>query len=392
MAAGPALEQGRQVVLESADLQKLIDALWRKGYHVVGPTVRNGAVVYDELKSAADLPAGWTDEQEDATYRLKRTGGKAFFDYGVGPDSLKRFLHPPVLRFWQARREGAGFTTAGDTEPPPKYAFLGVRACDLHAVAVKDKVFTDREFADPSYIKRRKDIFVAAVNCAKAGGTCFCVSMNTGPRATVGLDLALTEVLEDERHYFVVEVGTEKGAGVLNEIPFREATEAEKSAAERVISDAAGQMRKFLDTTNIRELLYNNPEHPFWDEVADRCLTCGNCTMVCPTCFCTAVEDVNDLAGETAERRRRWDSCFTEGFSYIHGGSVRTSAKARYRQWMTHKLAAWLDQFGTLGCVGCGRCITWCPVGIDITEQARVLREQDRREGASTTVAEHAGP
>ncbi len=389
---GPALEPGTQVVMESSDLQKFIDVLWRKGYHVVGPTVRNGVVVYDELKSVTDLPAGWTDEQEGATYRLKKTDGKAFFAYGIGPDSLKKFLHPPVVRLWRARREGAGFQTVEETEEPPKYAFLGVRACDLHAVAAQDRVFTSEEYADPSYARRRRDIFVVAVNCAKAGNTCFCVSMRTGPKATVGFDLALTEILEGERHYFVVEVGSETGAAVLREIPFKEATAAEKSAAERVIAATAGQMRKALDTTNIRELLYDNPEHPFWDEVAERCLTCGNCTMVCPTCFCTAVEDVTDLAGETAERRRRWDSCFTEDFSYIHGGSVRASAKARYRQWMTHKLAAWLDQFGTLGCVGCGRCITWCPVGIDITEQARALRDKGRIERPSVTVGEHASP
>jgi Fe-S oxidoreductase len=97
--------------------------------------------------------------------------------------------------------------------------------------------------------------------------------------------------------------------------------------------------------------------------------------MVCPTCFCTTVEDVSDVTGDHAERWRRWDSCFTLGFSYIHGGSIRNSGKARYRQWMTHKLASWIDQFGTSGCVGCGRCITWCPVGIDITEEARAIRD-----------------
>jgi ferredoxin len=133
-----------------------------------------------------------------------------------------------------------------------------------------------------------------------------------------------------------------------------------------------------MESRDVKDLLYRNLEHPRWDEVATRCLSCANCTMVCPTCFCTTVEDVTDLSGEHAERWQRWDSCFTQAFSYVHGGSVRPSTKAKYRQWMTHKLATWLDQFGSSGCVGCGRCITWCPVGIDITEEVRAIRESDR--------------
>jgi len=208
--------------------------------------------------------------------------------------------------------------------------------------------------------------------------------MHTGPKATFGFDLALTEVLTGERHYFVVEVATERGTEVLQDVPHRDASEEEQQAAEAAVARAAAQMGRTLDTTNIKDLLYRNYEHPRWDEVANRCLTCGNCTMVCPTCFCTTVEDTTDLTGEHAERWRKWDSCFTLDFSYIHGGSVRASPKSRYRQWLTHKLATWIDQFGTSGCVGCGRCITWCPVAIDITEEVRAIRASD---GATSAAA-----
>ena len=375
--AGQSLGIGSQAVIEKHGLQKLFEVLKAKGYHVVGPTVRNGVIIYDELKSIDDLPVGWTEEQEGAAYRLKRQEGRAFFDYGPGPDSLKKFLYPPAVSLWRAEREDTGLKAARETGQIPKFAFVGVRPCDLHAVAIYDKVLLSGEYADPSYALRRKNIFVVAINCRKAGGTCFCVSMKTGPKATVGFDLALTEILENDRHYFVVDVGSEAGAEILGEVPHREATESEVAAAEKVIAKTAGQMGRVLDTVGLREFLYSNLEHPHWDDIAARCLTCGNCTMVCPTCFCTTVEDVTDLAGGTAERRRRWDSCFTEDFSYIHGGSVRATAKSRYRQWMTHKLAAWIDQFGTPGCVGCGRCITWCPVGIDITEETRALREKE---------------
>ena len=160
-------------------------------------------------------------------------------------------------------------------------------------------------------------------------------------------------------------------------MPHKAASAEEKAKAEGIVAKAARQMGRTLDTKGIKELLYRNYENPRWDDVAKRCLTCGNCTLVCPTCFCTTVEDVTDLTGEHVERWRKLDSCFTMDFSYIHGGSIRSSPRARYRQWMTHKLATWIDQFGTSGCVGCGRCITWCPVGIDITEEAAAIRQSE---------------
>jgi ferredoxin len=203
--------------------------------------------------------------------------------------------------------------------------------------------------------------------------------MGTGPAVESGYDLALTEVLADDRHYFTVAVGSDAGAEILDAIPHRDAQSAEEEAAKAVVQRAARNMGRSLDTTDIRDLLAENLEHPRWDDVAERCLTCTNCTLVCPTCFCSTVEDVTDLTGERAERWRRWDSCFSLDFSYIHGGSVRVSNRSRYRQWLTHKLGTWIDQFGSSGCVGCGRCITWCPVGIDITEEVAAIRATDGR-------------
>ncbi|MDX2044842.1 MAG: 4Fe-4S dicluster domain-containing protein [Acidobacteriota bacterium] len=364
-------------IIERQHFQRLIDALIRKGYRVIGPVVRDDAIVYDELTALEDLPQGWTDEQDGGVYRLKRRTDNALFGYAVGPHSWKKFLHPPHLRLWQARRNADGTEFTAETEPPPRFAFIGVRSCELHAIAIQDKVFLQGSYVDPTYQARREQAFIVAVNCGQAGGTCFCVSMNTGPQATFGFDLALTEVIESDRHYFVAEAGTERGAELLREISAREADDDERRQAAQTVARAAQQMGRTMDTHDIRALLYRNHEHPRWNDVASRCLACANCTMVCPTCFCTTVEDTTNLTGEHAERWRRWDSCFTLDFSYIHGGSVRVSTKARYRQWMTHKLASWIDQFGTSGCVGCGRCITWCPVGIDITEEVRAIRESE---------------
>jgi ferredoxin len=365
-------------VLERSGLDDLLAALSRRGYRLIGPTVRDGAIVYEELSSSADLPVGLTDDQDGGRYRLKEREDEAVFGYAVGPHSWKQYLWPPRVKLWEASRSGSeGFDLVETVAEPSKDAYIAVRSCELHAIDHLDDALLRVPHPDAGYAARRENVFIVALNCSTAGGTCFCVSMETGPRATFGYDLALTEVLGADRHYFLVEQGSEAGGELLSELETAEASEEEIRAAQRVVEHTAESMGRVMDTTDIKDLLYRNYEHPRWDEVADRCLTCGNCTMVCPTCFCTTVEDVTDLTGDHAERHREWDSCFTMDFSYVHGGSVRSTGKSRYRQWMTHKLATWIDQFGTSGCVGCGRCISWCPVAIDLTEEAAAIRATD---------------
>ncbi len=363
-------------------LQALIDAL-AADHRVLGPTVRDGAIVYDEVVKLSQLPAGWKDHQGAGRFHLVRRADDALFGFAVGPHSWKRFLHPPVETLWIAHRGDDGLSIEPAPVEPRKFAFIGVRACEIHAIAIQDKVFLGGPYPDNGYGSRRQDAFIVAVNCAEAGGTCFCVSMGTGPQAESGFDLALTELLDEMRHEFLIEVGSDEGAALLRRLPYRAASAADLAAAREVVARTRSSMGRTLQTDGIKELLQGNPHHPRWDHVAERCLTCGNCTMVCPTCFCTTVEDRSDLTGYTAERVRKWDSCFTLDFSYLHGGSVRKTGRSRYRQWITHKLASWIDQFGTSGCVGCGRCITWCPVGIDITEEVAAIRATGGQHGGT---------
>jgi sulfhydrogenase subunit beta (sulfur reductase) len=371
------LAEGAVISLEGLD--QLVLVLRDRGFRVLGPTVRDGAVVYAELAAAADLPIGWGDVQEAGTYRLVRRSDDARFGYAVGPHSWKQFLQPPHIRLWRARRNGEEVDLEVEPAPDQPFAFFGVRGCDRHAIAIQDRVLLGGRFVDDDYAARREDAFVVAVDCADPAGTCFCTSMGTGPGVDDGFDLALTELLEGE-HRFLVRVGSERGADVLAEVAHRPARNAEVAARAAIVDEAAGRMGRSLETDGLRELLQEALEHPRWDEVAERCLTCGNCTMVCPTCFCTTAEDVTDLTGAEAERWRSWDTCFSLEHSYLHGGSVRAAGRSRYRQWLTHKLSTWWDQFDTSGCVGCGRCIAWCPVGIDITEEAAALRaEPDAR-------------
>lgn len=370
------IEVTAQYFLAARDFHYLFAKLQGMGYLIIGPKVSEGDLTYAPLDSVADLPVGRTDRQEGGLFRLESRDDGALFGYGVGQQSWKKFLFPPVHRLWQAERSEDGWQLVPEPAKSPPMAFLGVRACDLTALDVLDRVFLKGDLVDATYRARRERALVIAVHCTQVGGTCFCASMGTGPKAAVGYDIAFTEVLSGG-HYFVAEAGTARGADILGDIPVRPAAEPEIEAAAALAAQAVPAMGRRLETDGLKELLYRNLEHPRWTEVAARCLTCGNCTMVCPTCFCHTVEDTLDLAGEHSERWRRMQVCFTLDFSYIHGGSVRSSSLSRYRQWLTHKLATWVDQFGCFGCVGCGRCITWCPVAIDITEEAGAIRERD---------------
>lgn len=422
------LPVGSFIRFEKPQLQAVIDRLRQLGYRTVGPRRVDEAIVYDDLRSIDELPVGYLDFQDGGVYRLRHTADGGWFDYVVGPHSLKNFLFPPRDRVLEAHREPGGWRMETPAVDEPPIAAIGVRSCDLHALAIQDRVFLEQEYVDPAYRARRANLFVLAINCRRAAATCFCHSMNTGPQVTRGYDLAATEVDD----YFVVEVGSEPGGHVVTAADWvpaaladvertrqqsqalkrrmhsRQAAAATRPrpsgpnaesapaaepgpnaepalAAESGAVPEIGAVResdatqhqplgRFLDTRELPELLLNNLGHPRWEQVAQRCLSCANCTLVCPTCFCSSVEEVSDLTGEHVVRQRSWASCFTAEHSYMNSGTVRKTTASRYRQWLTHKLATWHEQFGTSGCVGCGRCITWCPVGIDLTQEVAAIR------------------
>jgi len=361
---------------------RLIQALAERGHRVIGPRIRNEALVYDDIAGVEDLPKGWTDLQEPGHYRLEKRGHEKLFGYVVGSANWKEYLNPPEEVVWSGVIGPDGFKSDPVPEPP-NYAFFGVRPCELAAMSILDNVYTTNNGLPTfgRYAATRDKAFIVAVNCSDPGGNCFCVSMDTGPTATAGYDISITEVAHNGNMRYLLESGSEAGTEILKSIEVLDpATEAEIAAAEHVLATAAENMGKQLDTNDLPDLLKGNALNPRWDSIADRCLACGNCTLVCPTCFCNTVDDNLSLDGTHATRTRLWDSCFTLGFSYMHGQPMRESVRARYRQWITHKLSTWVDQFDEMGCVGCGRCITWCPVGIDITHEAGAIRRGDLRD------------
>jgi ferredoxin len=368
-------ETTSQYLINADGLTLVLENLKAREYTLIGPKIEDNAIVYDQIESLEDFPKGWTDEQGPGSYHVQKTDDQRLFNYTVGPHSWKKYLHPPHLRLWQAERQGSRFQVLPENNTEKAFAFIGVRPCELKAMEIQDRIFRGETFTDTHYDHTRTQAFILAINCGRANDTCFCTSMDSGPQAKDGYDLALTEFFEDGRHLFLIEIGSEKGGDALEAVPVEQVEKNHLAICNEQYEDTCASISRTMDTQNLRESLLSNPDHPRWEAVADRCLSCANCTLVCPTCFCTTVEDTTDLSGDHAERWRRWDSCFTMDFSYVAGGNIRSSTKSRYRQWMTHKLATWHDQFDTTGCVGCGRCITWCPVGIDITEEVESIQK-----------------
>lgn len=368
----------QQFRLPASQIHALFHSLQSLDYQIIGPTLENKTIAYNYINSAEDLPQGWTEDQEKGFYRVRRRDDNAYFGYTVGPHSWKNFLFPAKEKLWTASKSDTGFSISEERPSVQKTAFLGVRSCDLHAITIQDKIFIKSQHTNTFYKARRESALIIAVNCTTSSKTCFCTSMNTGPACSSGYDLVLTEVIEQDTHFFLCSAGSEQGEQLLNQTKqkLEQASLEEIYKAQQLVEKNARSMHRSLDTKNIKEDLYKNFSHAQWEDVAKRCLNCANCTLVCPTCFCSTVEDVSDLNGTHSERWRLWDSCFSLDHSYVHGGNIRASVESRYRQWMTHKLASWIDQFGTSGCVGCGRCIAWCPVGIDITEEMAAIRKE----------------
>ena len=348
----------------------LFEVLESAGYTIVGPAVRNGVIELGVISAPDDLPLGVTDSQGPASYRLEERHDGAYFGFVVGPHNWKRYLYPPVEVVWTGSLTGGG-VVRGELPAAPRYAFLGVRPCDVAAIRIQDRILG----SDPGYASRRSGALIVAVNCTSPAATCFCTSMGTGPFARDGgFDLVLTEVTGPDHHLYI-ETGSERGEEILGLLPGEDVSHS--AEVDDLEAAAAAAITRRLDAGGLAPFLAENLDHSNWDAVARRCFACGNCTLVCPTCFCAGFDDALSLDGVTATRTRRWDSCFGLDFSYIHGGPVRREVSSRYRQWMTHKMSSWHVQFGTSGCVGCGRCITWCPAGIDMTAEIAVMRRSE---------------
>jgi len=371
------INSDQRMLFPKVALAGMIETLIVEGYTVIAPTLHRNVVKLKPITGGDEIVRGLRDHQEAGHYRLNEGHENAFFEYVVGPDSAKCYFFPPSHELFALDIHNGRFALHQSRTQVPKLALFGLRPCDLAAIRVQDRVFAGSEpsgatgcEAEHYYRRIRSQSMLIVVNCTRPGGTCFCDSMGTGPKAADGFDVAMTEL----RSGFIVEAGSETGMSLLDKLPLRDPSSAELELVDLKMDLARERMGRVLDTRGIVELLDRNIEHVRWDEVAARCLSCGNCTMVCPTCFCSTLTDSSDLAVKKATRTRHWESCFTHQFSHTTMGPQRHTIRGRYRHWMRHKLGTWWEQFDTSGCVGCGRCITWCPVGIDLTQEAAGIR------------------
>jgi len=362
-------------VLEKKDFESLLNALHLEGYSVIGPQISDGAIVYQTLDNSTQLPIGFTDRQQPGSYTLNKSQHNHWFAWANGPQALKPLLFKPEESLWTAfLAKDDDKTISFEAELPQvkPTAVLGVRACDLAALELQDKHFLQKEYVDPYYQKRRESLFLIAVNCSHPSENCFCASTGDGPFVQQSYDIVLTEIDD----LFLISSGSEKGDKICRQLDLQDATDLHIESSSRQESHSINSQKKMLPVGDIASMLKNKTNHPQWDVIAETCLSCGNCTSVCPSCFCHSEKDLHALDGKSSEHIRLWDSCFSQEHGHIHGASIRTETSKQYRQWMTHKFSAWVEQYGSSGCVGCGRCISWCPVGIDVTEQLRILCDE----------------
>lgn len=359
--------------LPHEQLQELITALIQAGYSCVGPQARDGAIVYDTFTDIQQLPWGLRDYQTPGEYRLEKIPEQEAFAFSNGPQAIKPLLFKSRETVWQVKRDDAGKLAFIPTNTDAQLvAVIGARACDIAGMLIQDKVFIKDTHVDIRYRARREKLFIVGINCTYSSNNCFCVSAGTGPNITNNYDILMTELFNG----FVIVSGSEKGQKIIHQLDLKPATKSQlEQAPERVEKAAQMQTKQipFNNSFQLRTQLFNNLEHPRWAEVADRCLSCGNCVQVCPTCFCHSEVEKPALDGHSSEHQREWDSCFSSGHSYLNKQVLRDDTRKQYRQWLTHKVGSWHDQFDTSGCVGCGRCITACPVGIDLTEELAAI-------------------
>ena len=337
------------VVLKKSKIQDWVDAL-RSDYIVCGPVEGKKSHKFVELDSDSEVSLEYT-----------RT---------VIPP--KKYLHPQKENLITYNRTNG--LEAKLPEIDRKTVVLGVHPCDARAVMVYDVVFGG-DMPDPYYWNRRKNTIIVAISCTLPDENCFCMSLDDcGPTLEdKGFDLLMTDIGDS----YLIEVGSMEGSLLLqHQGIFEKATEKARADKNKTVEISKMKIqRKIPDVKNLPKFMEQHYDHPVWAKEAEKCVSCGSCTFVCPTCFCYHVEDITKFNLEDGNRVRMWDSCQLIDFAEVAmGENFRENREARLKWRIYHKLAYWQEQFNNLGCTGCGRCISYCIANIDMTQALAEIR------------------
>jgi len=327
--------------LERLAGERQVFAPVKKGEVILIREIDSPSQVILEYRNAKESPKSVLFPQREALFRYRTEKGKAEVDVPAGAAKGR--------------------------------VLFGIRPCDARGLLLLDKVFGGGS-SDPYYMEKRRQTVVVSLGCTDPNPSCFCLSMGGGPCSAEGSDLLLLD-LGDR---YIAEAVSEKGVAFLEDQAFEKNDEKSLSLAEKTRKQAEASMQPLAKKENLEEELERLFSDPVWKDLAETCLSCGICTYLCPTCHCFDLCD--EASGQAGERIRVWDSCqfplFTQQAS---GFNPRPTVKERFRQRIMHKLSYLPRSQGMTGCVGCGRCVTECPVNLDIREVMVSLSEGKAR-------------
>ena len=325
-------------VILKKDVPDFLDYLRSKGFKVIAPVKTGEGVNFDFIKKGKEAELDYINTK----YPPKKfflPDGETLFRYNLNRGKVEETL----------KKE--------------KRIIFGIRPCDTHGLLALDKIFKDK-FSDPYYLEKRKALLIA-VNCTESGDNCFCQYMGTD--RAVGYDLLLTRAGD----VYMVEGWSRKGKKLLESGFF-------KNVSRRFVVDKLDNKKSF-DSWNIEKRILKVFDSRKWEKIADKCLSCGACTLACPTCYCFSVEDEPEFGGKKGSRKRVWSYCMLKEFSRVAGENFRKSRTERCKQFIFHKLSYFMEEHGMQLCVGCGRCIDICPAGIDFFREVGKMTKRYKK-------------
>ena len=302
-------------------------------------------------------------DEDNVLFKALEKGMEPLVDYSNTRNAPKNFFFPKTETMMRYMRTERGMELSGEEEEAKEAVLFGARPCDVRSFVLLDYLFDQEKYRDSYYIDKREKTTIISLACIHPPySTCFCTSVGGHPMSEEGADVLLTDIGDN----YLAEFITPKGEKLLEKMGDLPAADGSADEKKKALSESAEkEIKSHIPGKEIKPWLDDNFEHPFWDTIHQSCLACGTCTYLCPTCHCFDISD--EVKGSDGKRIRTWDSCmywlFTKETS---GHNPRTSQKQRWRQRLMHKFKYFVDNFDEIACVGCGRCVRYCPVNIDI--------------------------